>query len=66
MEKASCPLPALCRALRVTAQRLQRLAAPKMDLFDYFEVFYNHQRRHSTLGQISPAAIERRFAGQAA
>lgn len=34
----------------------------KMELFDYIEVFYNQQRRHSTLGQISPAAFERRAA----
>ena len=33
---------------------------PKMELFDYIEVFYNQRRRHSTLGQISPAAFERR------
>jgi putative transposase len=32
----------------------------KRDLFDYIEVFYNQRRRHSTLGQISPAAYERR------
>ena len=32
----------------------------KMALFDYIEVFYNQRRRHSTLGQISPAAFERR------
>ena len=32
----------------------------KMELFDYIEVFYNQRRRHSTLGQISPAAFERR------
>jgi transposase InsO family protein len=32
----------------------------KMELLDYIEVFYNQQRRHSTLGQISPAAFERR------
>jgi putative transposase len=31
----------------------------KMQLFDYLEVFYNQRRRHSTLGQISPAAYER-------
>ena len=31
----------------------------KMQLFDYIEVFYNQRRRHSTLGQISPAAFER-------
>jgi transposase InsO family protein len=32
----------------------------KMELFDYIEVFYNQRRRHSTLGQISPAQFERR------
>ena len=30
-----------------------------MELFDYIEVFYNQRRRHSTLGQIGPAAFER-------
>jgi transposase len=30
----------------------------KMELFDYIEVFYNQRRRHSTLGQISPATFE--------
>ena len=34
----------------------------KMELFDYIDVFYNQRRRHSTLGQISPAAFERRAA----
>jgi putative transposase len=34
----------------------------KAELFDYIEVFYNQRRRHSTLGQISPAAFERRAA----
>jgi transposase InsO family protein len=34
----------------------------KMALFDYIEVFYNQRQRHSTLGQISPAAFERRAA----
>jgi putative transposase len=32
----------------------------KMEVFDYIEVFYNQRRRHSTLGQISPATFERR------
>ena len=31
----------------------------KMELLDYIEPFYNQRRRHSTLGQISPAAFER-------
>jgi transposase InsO family protein len=34
----------------------------KTELFDYIEVFYNQRRRHSTLGQISPAAFERQAA----
>jgi putative transposase len=34
----------------------------KMALFDYIEVFYNQRRRHSTLGQISPARFEREAA----
>ena len=34
----------------------------KMEVFDYIEVFYNQRRRHSTLGQVSPAAFERRAA----
>ena len=34
----------------------------KMELFDYIDVFYNQKRRHSTLGQISPAAFERQAA----
>ena len=38
----------------------------KMQLFDYIEVFYNQRRRHSTNGQISPAAFERRAAAEAA
>ena len=38
----------------------------KMELFDYIEVFYNQQRRHSTIGQVSPAAFEKAWATQAA
>lgn len=34
-------------------------ADAKTELFDYIEVFYNQRRRHSTLGQISPATYER-------
>lgn len=48
------------------AERFDSFGEAKMDLFDYLEVFYNQQRRHSTLGQISPAAFERRFSAQAA
>ncbi len=35
--------------------RFESYGHAKEALFDYIEVFYNHRRRHSTLGQISPA-----------
>jgi len=31
------------------------------DLFDYLEIFYNAQRRHSSLGSLSPLAFERQW-----
>ena len=40
-------------------ERFESYGTAKMELFDYIEVFYNQRRRHSTLGQISPAAYER-------
>jgi transposase InsO family protein len=42
------------------SERFDSHGEAKMALFDYIEVFYNQRRRHSTLGQISPAAFERR------
>ena len=30
----------------------------RSDIFDYIEVFYNRRRRHSHLGQLSPADYE--------
>lgn len=33
--------------------------AARADIFDYIETFYNSRRRHSTLGQVSPAEFER-------
>ena len=41
-------------------ERFDSHGEAKMELFDYIEVFYNQRRRHSTLGQISPAEYERR------
>ena len=32
----------------------------RADIFDYIERFYNRQRRHSTLGNISPVEFEKR------
>lgn len=43
-------------------EQFESCGEAKMQLFDYIEVFYNQRRRHSTLGQISPAAYERRTA----
>ena len=31
----------------------------RTEVFDYIEVFYNRERRHSTLGQLSPADYEK-------
>jgi hypothetical protein len=31
----------------------------KEELFDYIEVFYNQERRHSALGYVSPAGFEK-------
>ena len=42
------------------ADRFDTCGEAKTELFDYIEVFYNQRRRHSTIGQISPAAFERR------
>ena len=33
-------------------------AAARLAIFDYLEVFYNRQRRHSTLRYLSPASHE--------
>ena len=51
----SRPLPAITNSVVSPSH-----GEAKMELFDYIEVFYNQRRRHSTLGQISPAAFERR------
>jgi putative transposase len=40
--------------------RFDSCSEAKRELFAYIEVFYNQRRRHSTIGQISPAAYERR------
>jgi transposase InsO family protein len=47
-------------------ERFEGYGIAKEQLFDYLEVFYNQQRRHSTLGQVSPAAFERQAAARQA
>jgi len=46
--------------------RFESHGEAKMELFDYIEVFFNQRRRHSTIGQVSPAAFEKAWATQAA
>jgi transposase InsO family protein len=46
---------------RFTSRREAKLA-----VFDYLETFYNPRRRHSALGQISPAAFEARHTASTA
>jgi putative transposase len=40
-------------------ERFGSPSSAKEQLFDYIEVFYNQQRRHSVLGYASPAELER-------
>ncbi len=40
----------------------QTRAEARSDIFEYVEVFYNRERRHSTLGYLSPAQYEARHA----
>lgn len=47
-------------------QRFATHAEARTAIFDYLECFYNPVRRHSSLGQISPAEFERRAAEHAA
>ena len=42
--------------------RLRSFEATRSALFEWIEVFYNRQRRHTTLGAISPLEFERRLA----
>jgi putative transposase len=39
------------------ADRFESCGEAKMQLFDFIEVFYNQRRRHSTIGYVSPAAL---------
>jgi putative transposase len=45
--------------------RFQTRREAKLAVFDYLEAFYNPRRRHSALGQISPATFEARHTAQA-
>jgi putative transposase len=47
-----------------TKPRYASRDAARADLFQYIEGFYNSQRRHSTLGHVSPTQFEQRFSTQ--
>jgi transposase InsO family protein len=34
----------------------------KLAIFDYLEIFYNRQRRHTSIGSVPPVTYETRFA----
>jgi transposase InsO family protein len=46
-------------------ERYPTRAEARQSIFEYIEVFYNRQRRHSTLGYLSPADFEDRYHRQA-
>lgn len=47
-------------------ERFESYAEAKEKTFDYIEAFYNQRRIHSSLGYLSPAALERRHREQVA
>jgi putative transposase len=47
-------------------QRFKTRTDARLALFDYLEVFYNRERRHSRLGYLSPAAFEQQSQREAA
>jgi putative transposase len=46
----------------VDRERYATRDAARQSIFEYIEVFYNRQRRHSTLGYMSPAQFEKQRA----
>ena len=71
VEKATYPVVRLCRVLKVSkTELLHRQSWPtrrqaRTAIFEYIEAFYNCQRRHSTLGYLSPAEFEDHYHRQA-
>ena len=50
----------------IDRRRFQTQAEARMAVFEYIEGWYNPHRRHSALGQVSPAEFERRLESTAA
>jgi len=54
----------LLKRERVNRTRYLPREETETDIFDYIECFYNRNRRHGHLGNISPAAYEKLAIGQ--
>lgn len=57
----NAPMESFFRSLKVESiyqQPFKTREEAKMTIFDYIEVFYNRQRRHSTLNYLSPVDYE--------
>jgi len=46
----------------IYAEQYASIEAVRSGIFEYIEIFYNRKRRHSAIGNISPAEFERRCA----
>lgn len=46
----------------IYAEQYESMEEVRSGIFEYIEIFYNRKRRHSALGNISPAEFERRCA----
>jgi len=49
---------------RVHHRRYATREQARQEISEYIELFYNHQRRHSRLGNRSPATFARQWARQ--
>lgn len=45
----------------VNRRRFATRTEAKTAIFEWIEVFYNRRRRHSTIGNVSPAEFERSY-----
>jgi putative transposase len=66
--KANCwdnaPMESFFKTLKVERIHLLRYetrAQARLDIIDWIEGFYNHERIHSSIGYLTPVAVERSF-----
>lgn len=45
----------------IYAENCDSIERAKSGIFEYIEIFYNRRRRHSHLGQLSPADYEKKL-----